>query len=202
MIKIVAVTCVALIGLINCGGDETDPVDAGPIQIDTGPADSCAAPDDGFGTSEGSNFLPLTLDRCDGTPYEFYGQSEGYCDTSFTVISIGAGWCGPCRREAALMQEFLVDRYAEHNVRVIVALIQDDDYMAPTHGFCEGWQTQYGLTNPILIDPTQLTQVYFPAGALPATLIVDSRGVIVHREYGVSTDLETVRAELDNLLGL
>ena len=53
---------------------------------------------------------------------------------------------------------------------------------------------------PVLIDPIQETQVYFPAGSLPATLIVDSEGTIVHREYGVSESLSTIRAALDDLL--
>ena len=195
---------VAALGLAGCdGGTPMMGTDAGPdIVLPDAGEGACAAPTGGFGTSQGRNFLPFTLQRCDGSMYEFYGETEGYCDASFTVVSIAAGWCGPCRMEARLMEEFLVQRYASHGVRVVVAIIQNNDYEAPDLAFCEGWQSQYGLTNPVLIDPTQETQVYFPAGSLPATLIVDSAGVIVHREYGVSTDLETVRAELDSLLGL
>jgi len=200
--KVLAVVSAAVIGLINCNGGDGG-TDAGPpIVFDAGPPDMCAPPDDGFGTSEGSNFFPFELMLCDGSNYSFYGETEGYCDTSYTVVSIGAGWCNPCRIEAGLMEEFLTQRYAEHNVRVVVAIIQNNDYEAPSLSFCEGWQEQYGLTNPVMIDPAQLTQVYFPAGSLPATLIVNSAGVIVHREYGVSSELRTVRAELDNLLGL
>jgi hypothetical protein len=83
---------------------------------------------------------------------------------------------------------------------VISALIQNNDYEAPDLAFCSGWVTQYGLTNTVVIDPAQETQIYFPAGSLPAVLIVDSNGVIRHREYGVSTELMTVRAALDELL--
>lgn len=195
---------VAALGLVGCdGGTPMMGTDAGPdIVLPDAGEGACAAPTGGFGTSQGRNFLPFTLQQCDGSSFSFYGETEGYCDSSYTVVSIAAGWCGPCRMEARLMEEFLVQRYAAHDVRVVVAIIQNNDYEAPDLAFCEGWQSQYGLTNPVLIDPTQETQVYFPAGSLPATLIVDSAGVIVHREYGVSTDLETVRAELDSLLGL
>lgn len=191
----------------SSASNDTSGADTGMTEADTGTTeadvDDRACPGDPgepYGTSEGSNFLPFTFDDCDGNPYAFYGEAEGYCETSFTVVSIAGGWCGPCRIEAELMQEQLVEAYADQNVRVIVAIIQDNDFGVPDSGFCEGWASQYGLTNPVLLDPFQETSVYFPGGALPATLIVDSNGVIVHREYGVSDELATVRAKLDQLL--
>jgi thiol-disulfide isomerase/thioredoxin len=192
-----------LFGALGCD-DNRDPVgeDAGDVMLpDSGePQDTCGDPGEGYGTSEGSNFSPFTLQLCDGSDFEFYGEDEGFCDASYTVVSIAAGWCGPCRAEAMLMPQ-LIEDYAADNVRVVVAIIQDNDYAAPDLAFCQGWVDQYGLTNPVMIDPTQETQIYFPGNSLPATLIVDSEGVIVHREYGVSDNLETVRATLDELLG-
>ncbi|MCC6874456.1 MAG: TlpA family protein disulfide reductase [Sandaracinaceae bacterium] len=178
--------------------------DAGMITLsDAGGADgggACAAPTSGFGTEEGSNLFPLTLDRCDGTPFDIYSEADGFCDARFTILAMAAGWCQPCRIEAAQMEALLVQAYADQHVRVVVALIQDNGSGAPDGAFCNEWVSQYGLTNPVLIDPVQDTQIYFPAGSLPATLIIDSRGVIRHREYGVSTGLETTRAALDQLL--
>lgn len=171
--------------------------DAGS-QADAGPG--CGDPGAPYGTSLGSNFRPFTLERCDGTPFAFYGEAEGFCDARFTVVAMAAGWCGPCRVEAQQMQALLVEAYEPEGVRVIVAITQDNDYRAPDADFCDGWVDQYGLTNPVVLDPAQETQIYFPAGALPAAVIVDSEGVIRHREYGVSTGLNTMRAALDRLL--
>lgn len=176
---------------ISLGGDAAAAADAGP---------ACGDPGAPYGTSQGSNFLPFTLPQCDGTPFSFYGEAEGFCDARFTVLTMAAGWCGPCRIEAQQMQELLVEAYADAGVRVVVAVIQDNDYRPPSPAFCRGWVEQYGLTNPVVLDTLQETQIYFPAGSLPATLIVDSRGVIRHREYGVSTGLETIRAALEALL--
>lgn len=190
--------------LVGCTPNQAQP-DAGITipdsgqQPDAGP--SCGDPGEPYGTSQGSHFLPFTLPSCtDGSPYAFYGEAEGFCEARFTVLTMAAGWCGPCRVEAQQMQERLVEAYANQGVRVIVAVIQDNDYRAPSIEFCRGWIAQYGLTNPVVLDARQETQIYFPAGSLPATVIVDSRGVIRHREYGVSTGLETIRAALEALL--
>ncbi|HJL18750.1 MAG TPA: TlpA disulfide reductase family protein [Sandaracinaceae bacterium LLY-WYZ-13_1] len=196
--------CAAVL-VLGCDGSDPGEDDAGIVLTDSGPADdagasACAAPEEGFGTSEGRKFSPFTLQRCDGSDYRFYGEEEGYCDARFTVVSIAAGWCNPCRVEAEQMQERLVEAYADQGVRVVVAIIQNNDFGAPDLAFCDGWVDQYELTNPVLIDPTQETQIYFPGDSLPAALIVDSEGTIRYREYGVSVGLETTRAALDELL--
>ncbi len=209
-------TLLVPLALAACSGDSTpEPApDAGTVVVDSGAAEqdsgvqdidageepTCGDPGEPYGTSQGSRFFPFTLNDCDGNPFSFYGETEGYCESSFTVVTMAAGWCGPCRIEAELLQEQIVEAYAAQGVRVIVAVIQDNDFNVPDAAFCNGWKTQYGLTNPVLLDPVQETQIYFPRGALPASLIVDSEGVIVHREYGVSQELRTLRARLDQLL--
>ncbi len=198
LITIAALTCAA-----GCKPSPSDP-DSGITlpdasqQDDAGP--TCGDPGTGYGTSVGRNFFPFTLPRCDDTPFEFYGEEEGFCDSTFTVVTMAAGWCQPCRLEAQQTQAQLVEAYADQGVRVVVAVIQDNNYAAPDADFCQSWVDQYGLTNPVVYDVTQETGIYFPAGSLPANLIVDSRGVIVHREYGVSESLQTIRAKLDQLL--
>lgn len=197
LITIAALTCAAgCKPSAETDGGITLP-DAGP-QEDAGP--SCGDPGSGYGTSVGTNFSPFTLPRCDDSPFEFYGEQEGFCDATFTVVTMAAGWCQPCRLEAQQTQAQLVEAYADQGVRVVVAVIQDNDYAAPDAEFCQGWVDQYGLTNPVVYDVAQETGIYFPAGSLPANLIVDSRGVIRHREYGVSESLQTIRAKLDQLL--
>jgi thiol-disulfide isomerase/thioredoxin len=193
------------IAVLACGCEpRTEDQDAG-IQLpdagsqeDAGP--TCGDPGDGYGTSLGTNFLPFTLDRCDGTPFEFYGEEEGFCDTRFTLVTAAAGWCVPCQMEAALTEELINEAYGPLGVRVVVVYIQDASYATPDGEDCQGWQDTYGLSNPVVYDPAQETNLYFPAGSIPANLIVDSHGVIVHREYGVSPQLETIRAKLDQLL--
>jgi len=178
------------------GSDSGPPADTGP-QACTVPTGDMTHP---IGTEVGRTMRDFTLPRCDDTPFHFYGEAEGFCAARLTVLTIAAGWCGPCRLEATQIQAALADAYAAQGVRVVQVLIQDDNHLPPDAAFCQGWVNQYGLTFPELYDPTQITQIYFPMGALPATLIVDSQGVIVHREYGTTANLTSIRTALDTIL--
>jgi thiol-disulfide isomerase/thioredoxin len=186
--------------LAACGTEPHVEMPDSGVSDDAAPEPRCAPPSEPYGTTEGRNFRPLRLPRCDETLFSFYGEAEGYCEASFTVLVMSAGWCAPCRVEAPMLQTELADRYADRRVRVISVLIQDDAFAAPSPSFCQSWVNTYGLRFPVLMDTRQVTQVYFPMGALPANLIVDSRGVIRYREYGASAGLRTLRSALDRLL--
>lgn len=183
----------------SAGTDAGTNVDGGG-DVDGG-GSACATatiPTPPYGVELGRKFEPITLEACDGTPYEFYGPE--YCDAQFTVVSIAAGWCGPCIIESGLLTDRVTNVYGPRGVRVIQVIYQTDDYGPPDGAYCDAWVSRFDLTNIELIDPTQLMSQYFPAGALPATLIVDSTGTIVFREYGVSSELMSLTAKLDELL--
>ncbi|UJR83750.1 TlpA family protein disulfide reductase [Sandaracinus amylolyticus] len=200
-VRLVISFALLVVQLAGCGSNDAGDPDAGSTTADSGDPAQCAPPEGPYGTSEGRTLRPFTLNRCDGTPFEFYGAAEGYCDATFTVLTIAAGWCQPCHMEAALIQSNIAEAYADRGVRVVQVLIQDPGPAPPTPAYCQQWVENYGITFPELTDPNQLTQIYFPDNALPATLIVDSNGVIVHHEVGVSNELETITAALDRLLG-
>ncbi len=199
--------------LAACGGDDrtgggTDAGTGGDVDSGTGggtdggavdaPVDTCTAPEGPYGTSTGRVLEPFTLQQCDGTDYSFYNQD--WCDSTLTVISIAAGWCGPCIVESSQLTERVTEAYRDQGVRVIQILVQDEDFRAPTLSYCEGWVDRFGLTNIELIDPDQITQIYFPGNSLPSTIIVDSEGVIRFRENGASEGLVSLTSKLDELL--
>jgi hypothetical protein len=198
--SLILTTTFAALAIVGCDNPASSDSDSGILGDASNPSAACDYPRSGYGTSEGSNFMPFTLNRCDGTPFEFYGEEEGFCDAKFTLVTAAAGWCVPCQMEAAMTEELINEVYGPRGVRVVVVYIQDANYDTPDGEDCQGWKDTYGLSNPVLYDPEQVTNAYFPAGSIPANLIVDSNGVIVHREYGVSEELQTIRATLDQLL--
>lgn len=195
----------ALAGFAGCGDDTPAGTPDAGIAVDLGDVDSggglsCQAnvPTTGFGTRVSAKFRPLTLNRCDGTPYSIY--NEDFCSpTRFTILSIAAGWCNPCRLETAQFPALNAE-YSPQGVRLVQVMFQDESYGAASGAYCQSWVDEYGLTNVELNDPTQMTQIYFPTGSLPATLIIDDTGTIVFREYGTTDGLTSLRAKLDELL--
>ena len=210
-----AVAILLAAGLSACGDDDRGGPgggeDAGTIDIDGGAtADdagtmmttdlSCGEiPGEPYGVSVGRVIEPFTLASCtEGGDYAFY--NEDWCDSNLTVISIAAGWCPPCIAESRQLTDRVTEAYRDRGVRVIQVLVQDEEYRAPDLAYCEGWVDRFGLTNIELIDPTGVTQIYFPGNSLPSTIIVDSDGVIRFRENGATEGLVSLTSELDELL--
>ena len=198
----------------GCDDDDTDTdaggTDAGTdtsVEVDTGPGDDagegmypCAYPDPPYGTRAGRQFEPFTLEACDGTQYDFV--NDEYCDPShtLTVISIAAGWCPPCIAESEQLTEEITERYRDQGVRVIQVLTQTEEYNAPDGAWCDAWVERFNLTNVELIDPDQITGIYFPDGVLPSTIIVDNTGTIRFRENGATEGLVSLRAAIEDVL--
>jgi hypothetical protein len=213
-----AIVAVAILGA--CGSTPANPGnDAGVVvPQDTGTAATCAhhipgtSPSDPqFGTLVGRSFADFTLNDCDGNAHTFYAGDYCMPEHTFTVVSIAAGWCHPCQMESDQLTDRIVNTYGPHGVRMIQILVQDPSYNVPDGSFCHQWVTTHGLsvvpTTPFtgnyeLLDPSQITNMYFPDGALPSTLIIDSQGIIRFHEDGASESLASLTTELDSLLGL
>jgi thiol-disulfide isomerase/thioredoxin len=203
----------ALMMLAACGDDATGTPDAGPGgsdaggMADSGPGTdagggglSCAdrVPERPFGTAAGYRMEPFMLQDCNGDEYEFY--NEDYCESSITVVSIAAGWCMPCIMESMQLEAEINDRYAAQNVRVVQIIVQKEDGSQPDLAYCTNWVNRFGLSNVELIDPLQVTNIYFPDGVLPSTIIVDDTGTIRFRENGATDGLTSLRARIEEVL--
>lgn len=182
------------------GEDAGGGVDTGPVGEDTGPDFLCDYPAGPYGTATGRHFEPFTLQACDGSYYDFL--NEDFCSEEhrLTVISIAAEWCPPCIEESRQFEEQINERYAGQGVRLIQILTQDAEFGEPTLELCNRWVSRFGLTNVEVIDPAQLTSIYFPDGSLPSTIIVDSTGTIRFRENGATSGLISLRAKIEELL--
>jgi thiol-disulfide isomerase/thioredoxin len=200
--------------LAGCGGGGTTgvtpPADAGTVVADVGttpPADTGVTPAETYpagpyGSSVGRRFRPFTLTACNREGDEATWRFDGpeFFSNQMTVISIAAAWCVPCQREAAQIEEQIIQRYAGQNVRFVQLLVQNVDGSAITAPTCRSWVTRYGITFPELMDPAFVTQPFVPMTAFPGNLIVDRCGTIRWRQYGAETGLTSIRTAIDEVL--
>ena len=187
----------ALVLSVACANPSEPPPPLFPPEIG-----ECGGPIADPGVTSGAGLEPWALPDCEGAMYSFYGDDEGYCEASYTVISVAAGWCAPCLEETAQIEARLNDRYAEHAVRTVQVLVQDNRYDEPTAEFCRTWTDRFGLTLPVLRDPNGALGAFTASGSLPVTIIVDGAGVIQNVERGGTPDWSTTTAVLDSLLEL
>jgi cytochrome c biogenesis protein CcmG, thiol:disulfide interchange protein DsbE len=120
------------------------------------------------------------------------GQSLKVSDLRGRVVLINfwATWCGPCRQEMPLLQDYL-NRYGE---RLAVLAVNDDEAPEPVRSFVEALK----LHLPVLLDPgSKVTQLYRVRG-FPTSVFVDPQGIIRYQHVGVLNQ-DTLAGYLDDL---
>jgi thiol-disulfide isomerase/thioredoxin len=93
-----------------------------------------------------------------------------------TVVNLWASWCGPCRREMPLLQQF----NAEYGDRVEVLGI---DWQDPQVEPAMELVVDSGVTYPLLADPdSELATVDgMPVRGLPGLVLLDEEGRVAYR---------------------
>lgn len=146
-----------------------------------------------------------------GTDFDFtdqYGNTGHFHQFAGHVILIdfSAGWCGPCRAVAANAQEV----YEEHQDKGFLTfhLMIDDNQGGggvTDPSFLSGWADQYGITFPVVKDPTEEAMAMVRSGSLyqggiPFMMLLDQDLVVVQGETGSGSESRLVGTAL-TLLG-
>jgi thiol-disulfide isomerase/thioredoxin len=120
------------------------------------------------------------------------------------MIDFWATWCSPCLKELPEVAK-MMESYAAKNA-VIVALSQDEGEGGVREKVEEtlrkrGLDLQKGSVGMVALDPTLEVGEKFKVSALPAVIILDSKGVVQSVHIGLSRDLRSVLSEeIDTLL--
>ena len=93
------------------------------------------------------------------------------------VLNFWATWCGPCRTEMPVFEEF----YKQYAPDLMVLGINLEETSQEILGF----SGPLGITYPILLDPEGLATRIYQVIQLPNTFFVDRLGIIQFRHIGL-----------------
>ena len=93
------------------------------------------------------------------------------------VINFWASWCGPCRREAIVLEN-LWQAYGDREVVFIGVDIQDSEADARAS------ISEYGVTYPNGMDQGGRISIDYGVIGIPVTFLVDKEGVVARRWVG------------------
>ena len=191
--------CVASCGGRECGDDGCGG-ECGPC----GPRETCAAgvceampttcpPTGPFGTAVGDAVPDVTLMDCDGAEHSLHEL----CDHEALWVFEFAQWCPPCRAFAPDVNR-IYERFQDRDLAAYFVFTETDSFGPPTAADCAAVRDAYGLTMPVLYDPS---------GAFPAALGVATNAYNVILTRGGVIDWEghyaesQVEGQLERLLG-
>jgi peroxiredoxin len=103
----------------------------------------------------------------------------------FLVLNFWATWCPPCRRE---IPDF-IEVYREYKDKGLEILgVSVDETTAPA---LLEWTKKTGINYPIALATPEIVRDYEPGEYIPATIIVDRKGLIRYRQSSLM-DKETL----------
>jgi len=94
------------------------------------------------------------------------------------VLNFWATWCGPCRDE---IPDF-IEAYKENKDRGLEILGLSVDRLSPDKLLA--FVSKAGINYPIALADEAIIEAYEPGAYIPATIVVDGKGVIRFRQVG------------------
>ena len=87
------------------------------------------------------------------------------------LVNLWATWCPPCREEMPTLESF----YRDHRDRGFVIIgVNDGDLAIDVRDFVNA----YGLTFPVWLDPSYLSESAFNTMNLPSSFVIDRQGQV------------------------
>ena len=122
------------------------------------------------------------------------------------LLNVWATWCEPCRREMPSMQR-LYEAIADEDFTILAVSVDAPLGLRDSSGYIGGdlkaFAEEYGLTFPILHDPSGRIQRTYQTVAVPESFLIAKDGVIYRKvagetEWDLPVNKELVRRLLES----
>lgn len=111
-----------------------------------------------------------------------------------TVINLWASWCGPCRDEMPILDEFAAAGQGKVD---LLGIATSDNRTAAT-----AFAVEYSMSFPSVLDPKSKILADQGMQGLPGTIFMDEDGVIVYRHVGVYKSIDELKNDVAEHLGV
>jgi cytochrome c biogenesis protein CcmG/thiol:disulfide interchange protein DsbE len=177
----------ALAGLLaGCTPDEGG--QAAPSTQAASTLQACAEQPDT--AASGAQLLPALSFDCPGGGSLDLARAPGVP----TVLNLWGSWCGPCREELPVLQEFADD--AGGRVQVVGVISKDGMPMA------ESFAADTGVTFPSAFDGDGELMAELGINVLPYTYLLDADGGLVYTQVGPVHSADELRDLVTEHLGV
>ncbi len=107
-------------------------------------------------------------------------------DAKLVLVSFGASWCEPCKKEMPFLQ-VLQDKYGPQGLRVLLVSIDKEEAGQTA---MKGLVATHKLTLPVLMDRFNMAAKRWlgDKAPLPSVFLVDKAGKIAMASYGYGED--------------
>ncbi len=102
------------------------------------------------------------------------------------LLNVWATWCAPCRQEIPFLQS-LYEKHRGDGLEIIGVSVDARGDEETIHGFVK----DFGMTYPIWRDPDERVQSLYLALGVPASYIIDRRGILRWRRLGIVRESDT-----------
>lgn len=99
------------------------------------------------------------------------------------ILNFWASWCPPCRQEMPDMEQFYKDNKNNEIEILAVNLTETEKSRADVPTF----MAEYGITFPVVLDEKGSVGQLYRVSSIPASFIIDSKGVIQRKLVGPMT---------------
>jgi len=129
-----------------------------------------------------------------------------YYDDHVVLVNIWATWCVPCREEMPSMQR-LYDELADENFEILAVSVDAAQGEVDASGYAGGdlkaFAHEYGLSFPILHDPSGRIRQQYRTTGVPESFVIAKGGTIYKKmagptEWDLPVNQELIRRLLDS----
>lgn len=185
-----AVSALVLAGLLaGCSADRTAP-DAPAPALAEGPSPFEPCPEQLDQAAAGGGALPALAFECAGGGTLDLARAPGVP----TVVNLWGSWCGPCREELPVLQEF-ADAAGER-VQVLGVISRDGLPQA------ESFASDTGVRLPSAFDGEGELMAELGLNGLPYTAFLAADGSLAHSELGPISSVDELRGLVAEHLGV